>query len=544
MDSTSLVIANASVRTHATRAEVSALAIREGRVLAAGGLARCREAAGEGARVLDLGGRVVLPGFIDAHLHWAGYALTRINLSLASTQSLPEVLECVAERAARSSPGTWIVGRGWDHADWGRWPDAADLDSVAPAHPVALVRKDGHAMWVNSLALAQAGIDADTPSPDGGRIEHELERPSGILKENAIGLVRHVMPVPSDADLCRAMAAAWPDAWSRGITGIHDMGFGPRSIHGLLKTLRHDGELGLRTVFYAPQESLDDVIDAGYRSGDGDPWIRVGGLKLFLDGTLGSRTAHMLAPYNDLEGDASALGVRMIEPETLADLIERAAMAGLATAVHAIGDAANRTALDAFEAVGDRRPDGAPALRHRIEHAQLLSARDIPRFKALGVTASMQPIHATVDHEVARIAWGDRNVGAYAWRSLIDAGAHVAFGSDAPIETMDVFAGLHASLTRQHPSGKPEGGFHPQQRIGISEALRAYTQGAAWAGGQDADVGRLTPGRLADLIVLDSDPFETAAEALHSIRVLATMIDGTWVWGAPESAAFGIEVPD
>ncbi len=538
-----MVLANARIHTFASPTVVPAVAIRDGQVVAIGSALECASAAGEEARVLDLGGRVVLPGFIDAHLHWAGYALFRLQLPLSPDEGLVQIRARVAERVKRAEPGEWIVGRGWDHADWGRWPSIEDLDDIAPAHPVALVRKDGHAMWVNSRALLEAGIDANTPSPAGGLIERTGGRPNGILKEAALQQIRRVTPEPSEAELRDAMAEAWPDAWRYGITGVHDMGFGTQSIHGALEALRNEGRLGLRMVFYAPSEALESVIDAGLRSGDGDSWLRVGGLKLFLDGTLGSRTAHMLAPFDDALPSEPGLGIQIIDPEALADLVERAASAGLATAVHAIGDAANRTALDAFEAVGDWRSADGSRLRHRIEHAQLLAPEDIPRFRALGVIASMQPIHATADYEVARIAWGERSVGSYAWRGLIDSGAMVAFGSDAPIETMDVFAGIHAAITRQRASGEPEGGFRSEQRIRIDESLLAYTRNAAWSGGQDGDLGCLVPGRCADLVVLDADPFETDSQQMHALGILATMIDGRWVWGARGSESLGIEPP-
>lgn len=529
-----IVLTGGRIHPTASASTVPAIAIRNGRIIALGDSETCRSAVGDGAPSVELDGRCVIPGLVDAHLHWAGHAMLRRQLHLGPDLEIEAVRRRVAERAGSVPTGEWIVGRGWDHAEWGRWPGREDLDDVAPAHPVALVRKDGHAMWVNSLALAVAGVGPSTPQPPGGVIEMVDGAPTGILKESALALVRQAMPEPTGAEVRDAMVGAWPDAWRHGITAAHDMGFGPRSLYRPLAQLHREGRLGLRFVVYSPYEALDELVSSGLRSGDGDAWLRVGGQKLFLDGTLGSRTAFMLAPYDDAahDGDRAGLGVAILEPETLADQIERAAAAGLATAVHAIGDAANRMALDAFEAVAAHAPPGVRPLRHRIEHAQLLHPRDFPRFASLGVVASMQPIHCTSDAEVAKIAWGARTRGAYAWRSLIDAGARVAFGSDAPIETFDVMAGIHAALTRSRPTERPAPAeaFVPEQAVRLDEALYAYTVDAAWAGGQEADIGQLSPGRCADLVILDADPFEVPPEAAHHVRAVATMIDGRWVW--------------
>jgi predicted amidohydrolase YtcJ len=305
---------------------------------------------------------------------------------------------------------------------------------------------------------------------------------------------------------------------------------GGRSIYDDLAAIRDDGQLGLRFLVYFRHHLLAEVVEAGLRSGDGDASLRVGGLKLFLDGTLGSLTADMLTEYDSRPGYR---GLPTLEYEEYRELITRAAEAGLATAVHCIGDAANRKALDGFELLRSRR--GSRELRHRIEHVQLIDRADLPRFRELGVLASMQPIHASADMAVAQEHWGDRTDRAYAWRSILDSGAALVFGSDAPIETLDVLAGIHTAVTRQDQAGTPPGGWHPEQCISLEEALAAYTEGPARAAGLSDVLGRLAPGRKADLVVLDRSPHDVAPDELIDLQVKATMIDGMWVWQAPES---------
>jgi hypothetical protein len=525
----SLILRRARLRTMDAKSGASALAIRHGTIVAVGGDAEIAAVAQPNTPVIDLGHRVVLPGFTDAHVHWAGYALIRRQLQLAAHESLAGVLQQVAARAGELPAGSWILGRGWDHSRWGRWPAAADLDAVAAHHPVALTRKDGHVVWLNSRALVAAGIDTTTPDPPGGEIARSEGRPTGILKENAVALLHQALPEADPAERQAAIIDAWPDAWSHGLTSLHDMGLRHHSLFLDLAALRDTGELGLRIVWYFPIDELDQAIGLGLRSGLGDPWLRVGGLKLFLDGTLGSQTAEMLAPYEQRPGDR---GLAVLTDEAFEEALRRAAEAGLATAVHAIGDAANRRALDGFERIAALELPRARGLRQRIEHAQLLAPEDIDRFARQQVVASMQPIHALADHDLADRWWGRRARTAYAWHSLGEAGARLAFGSDAPVETLDVFAGIHAAVTRQTPAGEPRDGWWPEQRIAVAQAIEAYTLGAAWATGQEDVQGSLTVGKYADLIVLDRDPFTIPASELWQVRVLATMIGGQWVWQA------------
>lgn len=533
---TAFTLHNARIHNFGASGPVAALAVRGGRVVTAGSAAAAWSALGSDAPAIDLGGLTVLPGLIDAHVHWGKVALARRRIVLGPDASLDAVLAEVGARARALPRGSWILGRGWDHSLWGRWPSAAELDRVAPDHPVALTRKDGHAVWLSSTALAAAGITVSTPNPEGGEIQRDSSgAATGILLENAIDLADAATPKPTGAERRAALMESWPEAWRHGLTGCHDMGFHEMLLYDDLVALRSEGQLGLRMVCYPMADALDELIARGLASGSGDAWLSVGGLKLFLDGTLGSQTADMIEPF---EGQPGNRGIATLDFETFCDLTLRAASAGLATTVHAIGDGANRKALDGF-ALARRAPvAGAATLRHRIEHAQIVHPDDFARFAAQGVVASMQPIHATSDMSVAERWWGARTAQAYAWRTILDHGARLALGTDAPIEPLDAFANLHAAVTRQGRDGLPSGGWHPEQRLTLAEALAAYTQGAAWAGGQDRDLGSLDPGKCADLIVVDRDPFETPAAELHTTRVLATMIDGSWVWQAPD-ASFG-----
>lgn len=506
---------------------VEALAIGEGRILAAGSLVDAWSAVGSDVDLIDLGAASVVPGFIDAHIHVGKYALARQQLRLADADRLETVLAAVADQVARRPVGSWIVGRGWDHSDWGRWPNAADLDRVSPAHPVALTRKDGHVLWLNSLAMDAAGILAAEQAPPGGEVVMEDGRPSGILKENAQRLARSAIPEPDAATRQAALEAAWPALWRHGITGCHDMGFRGMDLWDDLQAMRSQGRLGLRVVWYALDGAFDEALERGLDAERGDAWLRMGGLKLFLDGTLGSQTAELLAPY---VAQPDNRGLATLEFDAFCERVSLAASRGLPTAVHAIGDGASRKALDGFARVAARTAVGSAALRQRIEHAQLLHPDDIPRFGTEGVIASMQPIHLAADWPVADRFWADRKAHAYVWRELASRGARLAFGSDAPIESVDVLQGLRCAVTRQDRDGRPAGGWCPEQRLDRWSALAAYGVGAAHAAGQEAELGTLMPGCRADLVVLDGDLAALPDPKLGELEARATMIEGRWVW--------------
>jgi len=516
----------------------SALAVAGERILAVGDdPAALRPLLAPGARVLDLGGRCVVPGLTDSHIHFAWYAQTLGLLDLAAAATLDQLLDLVAQRARETSPGECILGQGWNQERWParRFPTAADLDRVAPAHPVMLRARSGHALVANSLALHKAGITAQTPDPPGGRIGRDATgRPDGMLfEDSAMELVASLVPSPGPEEVAGLLRQAFPHAWRVGLTAIHDMD--GSSAFAAYQYLHARRELGLRVVKYLPASALDCALEIGLRAGLGDDWLRIGGLKAFADGALGPRTAAMLAPY---AGEPDNLGILTIDEEALHTLAHKATAGGLPLAVHAIGDRANRLVLDTLSGL---RGDGAcssppfPPLssRHRIEHVQLLHLADVPRLAALGVVASMQPIHATQDCEMAGRYWGERCATAYAWRSLLQAGTLLAFGSDCPVEDLNPFLGLHAAVTRRRANDGFPGpeGWVPQQRLTVEEALRAYTLGAACAAGLEDRLGSLAPGKLADLVVLDRDIFACDPMEIAQTQVVATMVGGRFVYG-------------
>ena len=512
----------------------SALAVAGERILAVGDdPAALRSLLAPGAHVLDLGGRCVIPGLTDSHIHFAWYAQTLDVLDLAATTTLDQLLDLVAQRARETSPGEWILGQGWDQERWParRFPTAADLDRVAPAHPVMLRAKSGHALVANSLALHKAGITAQTPDPPGGRIGRDATgRLDGMLfEDSAMKLVADLLPLPGLEEVAGLLRQAFPNAWRVGLTGIHDMD--GTSAFAAYQYLHAQGELGLRVVKYLPASALDCALEIGLRAGLGDDWLRVGGLKAFADGALGPRTAAMLAPY---AGEPDNLGILTIDEEALHTLAHKAAAGGLPLAVHAIGDRANRLVLDTLSDLhSDEAHPSPPSPRHRIEHVQLLHPADVPRLAALGVVASMQPIHATQDCEMADRYWGERCATAYTWRSLLQAGTLLAFGSDCPVEDLNPFLGLHAAVTRRRANDGFPGpqGWIPHQRLTVEEAVHAYTLGAACAAGLEDRLGSLTPGKLADLVVLDRDIFACDPMEIAHTQVVATMLGGQFVYG-------------
>ena len=525
------LLLNAKIYTLDSRQpRVSALALRDGKILAAGADDEMRALAGAHTQVFDLHGRAVLPGLTDAHLHfeWYAFGLQDIN---AETDTLDECLQRVQTRAQSTPPGQWIEGYGWNHNVWGlggAFPTAADLDRVAPAHPVLLQAKSGHAAWVNSLALRLAGIAPDTANPDGGQIDRDAHgAPSGILLEDAMGLVKRHIPERTAAELARAMLPAQANAWRAGLTGVHDFD-GPRSF-AAWQMLKERGQLGLRVVKQIQAPYLNQALELGLRSGFGDDWLRLGNVKVFMDGALGPRTAAMFEPY---EGEPDNCGIMVTDKEELYELAARASAGGLALSVHAIGDRANHEVLDVYEALWreeQNRGERSAPLRHRIEHVQLLHPQDYQRLGQLGVIASMQPLHATSDMQMADRYWGQRSAGAYAWRTQLNTGATLAFGSDCPVENFNPFWGIHAAVTRRRADGAPgPEGWYPEQRLTVAEAVRGFTQGAAYAGRMEDRLGSLSPGKLADLIVVDRGIFVCDPMDIKDTQVLGAMVGGEW----------------
>lgn len=504
-----------------------AVAIRGNRVVAVGTARRLQEAYGAGSRVVDLGGRAAMPGFIDAHVHFLEYALSLHQVRLEDARSEEDAARRVAERARRQPAGEWVVGRGWNKNLWpgGAFPSRHSLDRLAPGVPIALYSKDGHALWASSAALERAGISGQTPEPSGGRIlRDEHGEPSGVLLENAQALVSRAIPPLERRHLPRILGPALARAQRLGLTGIHDFE-GPDALWAF-QHLEAQAKLGLRVFMGLTRDGLAAAEALGLRTGFGGDRLRVGLVKLFSDGALGSQTAAML---DDYEGRAGYRGVASLSSEELVEALARARRAGLGVAIHAIGDAANRMALDAVEQVDRALPRDGQIVR--IEHAQCVHPEDVPRFARLGAIASVQPVHATSDMELADRHWGARAAYAYAWRSLLEAGVHLAFGTDAPVEGLDPLPNLYAAVTRQRPDGSPPGGWHPEQRLSLAEAARAYTLGSAAAAGLAAHQGSVSPGKLADIVVLSQDIFALPVEALLETRVELTIFDGEVVYG-------------
>lgn len=481
---------------------------------------------------VDGQGRTALPGMIDAHLHVMGIGFGALTLDLSETKSLAEAQARIAAYAAAHPDRKWIIGRGWNQELWGlgRFPTAAELDAVVKDKPVWLERVDGHAGWANSAALAAAGITAATKDPAGGRVERAVPggKPTGVLVDTARQLVARVVPPPRPEDRDLAFRTAQDLLLARGLTAVTDMGTTIEDWQSFRRA-GDTGALRIRIMSYAM-----GVENMALIGGPGpSPWLyddrlRLNGVKFYLDGALGSRGASLKLPY----ADAPAIkGLRITADTQLKNLMSRAAIDHFQIALHAIGDEANAAALNAIEDLaqtytGDRR--------WRIEHAQVIDPADIPRFGKLGVAASMQPVHQTSDRAMAEARLGPaRLAGAYAWKSLTAAGAKLAFGSDAPVELPDVFAGIAAATTRQGPDGQPFGGWQAQERVTLEQALNAYTANAAWAGFADGRFGRIEPGQRADFILVDRDPTLASRADLAATKVLETWIGGQKVWQAP-----------
>jgi predicted amidohydrolase YtcJ len=523
-----LVLYNGNIHTmDAARPRARAVAIAGNRILALGDDADMKALLGPGRTAVDLRGQAVVPGFTDSHLHFMSFGLSLMEIDLMAVPTLDEALARVAARAEKTPAGQWLTGRGWDHSLWagGDFPTRHDLDRVAPDHPVWLERKCGHVGWANSRALELAGIGATTPDPPGGDIAHDPAsgEPTGILKETAMDLMSRLFQDPSAEEGANAIQAAMVHAHRQGLVGVHTME--RAAALRAFQKVRADGELKLRVLMQIPEENLDAAIHTGLQSGFGDERLRIGGVKVFADGALGARTAHMLEPF---EGEPDNYGIAVSDARHLREVIGKASRAGIAAFVHAIGDRANREVLDAVEA--SRRAGEGAHLRHRIEHVQILHPDDIPRLAPLGVIASMQPLHATQDMLLADALWGKRSAGAYAWRSLLDAGAVLAFGSDSPVEDLNVMKGIHAAVTRRRADGSPgPEGWYPEQRLTVPEAVHAYTAGAAYASGEEGIKGTLAPGKLADMAVLSQDIFAVDPMAILETEVVATLFDGEFV---------------
>ncbi len=517
---------------------VEAIAVAHGEVIATGASADLlAKYKGPSTQVIDLHGAFTMPGFNDAHVHLGEAGRIKLSVDLTGTRSLAEMQARVRAAATTAAPGTWLLGGGWDHTLWASkvLPTRADVDAVTGDHPAIFSRIDGHIAVANSAALAAAGITGATPSPSGGKIDHDAQgEPTGILREDsAMALVRAHVPPPTTAERRRGLELALADASAHGLTSAQDNSDWEDFL--VLEQLEREGRLPLRVTEWLAFSDPVATLQAHQAShSQDDRMLHTGMLKGFMDGSLGSRTAAMLAPYADDPGNSGIPRYRQADLDRLA--AERAA-AGFQMGFHAIGDRAVTMALDAFavaesattQANGTGRPAHPREPRYRIEHSQVLAPGDFARYKQLGVIASMQPNHLLTD-----MAWAPARLGperekyAYAWKSFLDAGVPLAFGTDYPVEPITPFRGVYCAVTRMNEAGTQT--FHPEQKLTLAEALYAYTQGSAYAEFAEAWKGKLTPGYAADFVVLDRDPFAIAPAAILSTNVIETIVAGKIVY--------------
>lgn len=504
-----------------------AIAIQEGRVLATGTESDLL-AAYPDATLIDAQGKTMIPGLIDAHAHVMGLGASILNVNVMGLRTLDETLQKVRDYADQYPDLAWIQGRGWNQVLWpeNAFPTAQDLDRVVSDRPVWLARVDGHAGWANSVAMQLAGITRDTPDPDGGAIIKDANgEPTGVLIDKAMDLVEAQIPAPTMDEMRLALEASLKEMRSVGLTGVHDAGTGVTEFQ-LMKELADSGKLTTR--IYGMISGAGDVFDELSKNGPIEGYandrLYLRSVKLYSDGALGSRGAAMIEPYSD---DPGNYGLLFNTEEEFTSMIDKVVAAGFQAGIHAIGDNGNRTILNAFENV--RNAYGDKGLRHRIEHSQIVNMDDIPRFKELDIIASMQPVHATSDMNMAEDRVGPvRILGGYAWRTFLDQGTVIAAGSDFPVELSNPFHGLYSAVTRQDHQGMPEGGWYPNQRISREEALHGFTLGAAYAGHMEDVVGSLEPGKWADFLLIDRDYFTIPDTEIWQIQVMET-----WVAGEP-----------
>jgi predicted amidohydrolase YtcJ len=513
--------------------QASAVAMRGGRIIAIGADEEIRQLASTHTQQIDLQGRRALPGLTDSHIHFYEWALFLSGPPLKDAASLEEVQDRVLQATHKANPGEWIIGQGWNQDAWPepRLPNRFALDQAAPRNPTVLWRTDLHLAWANTPALQAAGISADTPDPEMGVIERDQSgQPTGILRELAINLLRRSMPPTPPEHTQEAMSRAIARVHRLGLTGVHDFRImggddGPPALRAW-QGLHANGEMDLRAWVLLPGELLDQAVALGLQTGFGDDTLRIGAAKFFSDGATGPRTAWMLEPFED-----AGSGMPLTPMQEIAEAITKAHQAGISTAIHAIGDRAIRELLDVYSEVSGRQKEGIrPLAPHRIEHVQHSQPQDLKRLGPLGLVASVQPLHLLDDMQMIEKACSERARWAYAFRDMLDSGATLAMGSDCPVASPNPFYGIHAAVTRQRRDGTPPGGWYPSQRLSLSEAIWGYTMGAALASGQEKQQGSLSPGKLADLIVLDRDIFAIPPHEIADIQVVMTVFDGRIVF--------------
>ena len=534
-----LILLNGNIRTlDIQRPQTQAIAVKAGRIMAVGENDEISALASSKTERVNLNGRLGIPGMMDSHFHFYDWAMGRQQLDLARVKSLDELLNQVAQATRKLPRENWILGQGWNESDWPEhiMPRRDHLDAMAPAHPVALWRCDLHLVSVNSRALELAGIDETTPDPPDGVIEKDSSgRPTGILRELAPNLVKAVIPAPKADEIVAAMRDGITHLHTLGLTGLHDV----RLMGGLegapaLKAwqiLNEKGKLDLRCWVSLAGERIEEAIALGLRTGLGDERLRIGHLKYFADGGMGARTAWMLEPYLDAE-----YGMPLGSMAELGQQIAAAEKAGLAVMVHAIGDRANREVITTLEGLPKLRSESQersfvpPVLPHRIEHTQMIRSEDIQRLAKLKVAACVQPHNMILDINMIEESVGPRGRWTYAYKEMIDAGIPVILSSDAPVCDPSPLVGIHAAVTRQKRDGTPAGGWYPEQRISVEDAVQGYTTAPAAFYGQSQEMGTLLPGKKADMAVLDRDIFQVDPMEIADARVEMTIFDGRIVY--------------
>jgi predicted amidohydrolase YtcJ len=520
--------------SHGKLQHFQALLVDQGKVVATGSHAELASRAGD-AKVIDGHGKTLLPGLIDAHGHVLELGYARNNVDLVGTKSLDEALAKVKAYAAAHPEAKWILGSGWNQEIWklGRFPTAKELDTAVADRPVWLSRVDGHAGWANSAAIKLARVDKASKDPSGGRIERDAGgNPAGVFVDGATALINAKVPPPTPQQKIAALDAALAEMASVGLTGVGDAGIDLAN-YELYRQYADQHKLTARiyAMILGTGDDFDTISKNGPLIGYGNDFLTVRAVKLFADGALGSRGAAMLAPYSD---DPHNRGLLFLKPAELTADIGKALGKGYQVAIHAIGDHANREVLDSYAAAYKTHPDGI-ALRNRVEHAQIVSLEDIPRFVPLRLIASMQPTHATSDMNMAEDRIGHERIkGAYAWQRFLKQGTIVAGGSDFPVESPNPFYGLYSAITREDHAGQPPGGWYPDQDMTPTEALRAFTLDAAYAEHAEKTLGTLEPGKWADFILIDHDIFKDPASKIWNTKVLQTWVGGKQVYAAKD----------
>jgi predicted amidohydrolase YtcJ len=516
-----------------------AVAVAGSRILAVGSNEQVAPLAGKNTKVVRLAGRLVVPGFIDSHVHFLGGGFQLLRLDLKNAPSEAEFVRRISEKARSLPRGRWLLGGNWDEEAWpsAKLPTRWQIDAVTADIPVFLRRYDGHAALANSLALQLAGVTRDTPAPADGVIVRDATsgEPTGILKDAAMNLVEKVIARPSREETEEALRAALGEANRLGVTSVHNITMDEDLPHGsfaeeiqFLRRAEREGWLSVRQYAIIPVAHWKRLAEAGVSAGMGSDWLKLGAIKAFADGSLGSATAWMFDPFDDAPGERGLPMSLMDPPARMEEIVREAQRARIQPCIHAIGDRAVAEMLELYARVGGA---GAPAARFRIEHAQHVRAEDFARFAKLGVIASMQPYHAIDDGR-----WAEKRLGAkrsrtsYAWRSMLDAGARLAFGSDWPVAPLSPILGIHAAVTRATLDGKHPAGWIPEEQVSVEEALRAYTAGGAYAAFEENEKGTITPGRLADLVVLSEDIFSIPPGQIKDVNVQMTLVGGRIVY--------------